>query len=87
MPPEPTAHDETDHRARNTEPISEFLRRGALGGQTTNLDDLSLGEILRGVPRDPAAIFVYLMFIGSGVVIWKGSLHPGSPKDPSGGKP
>lgn len=50
-------------------------------------EGMSLGEILRGVPRDPAAIFVYLMLIGSGIVIWKGSRHPGTPKDSSGGKP
>jgi hypothetical protein len=33
----------------------------------------ALGQVLAGIPRDPAAIFVYLVLGVSFVLIWRGS--------------
>jgi hypothetical protein len=34
-------------------------------------EGLTFGEVLSSIPRDPAAIVVYVMLIGSAYAIWK----------------
>lgn len=40
-------------------------------------DGVSFSELMGNVPMDPAAIFVYLLLIASGVLIWMGSRKNG----------
>jgi hypothetical protein len=36
-------------------------------------DGLTFTDVVGNLPSDPAAIFVYILLIGSGVLIWLGS--------------
>ena len=39
----------------------------------TDGDGLTVGEIVRDIPHDPAAVFVYVLVLGFVFLIWYGS--------------
>jgi hypothetical protein len=48
-------------------------------------DGLTVGQILSGIPRDPAALVVYALVIGGSFVIWRyGRSGGGSGQKPTG---
>jgi len=40
-------------------------------------DGLTFSDVVADVPHDPASIFVYVLLIVSGVLIWRGSRKKG----------
>jgi hypothetical protein len=54
-----------------------FTALGAVVQSTTD-DGLTFGEILSGLPTDPASIFTLILLFGSiGLVIWYGGSRAG----------